>query len=56
MTEVRKQMNLERWDKTTQLIKMGEANTRYRDIFYPNGVIEWEIASCGWIFTIQMIL
>lgn len=28
MTEVHKEMNLERWDKTTQLVKMGEANLK----------------------------
>jgi len=35
MTEVRKQMTLERWNKNTQLIKMGEANIKgwLRDIF-----------------------
>lgn len=35
MTEVHKQMNLESWDKNTQLVKMGEANIKgwHRDVF-----------------------
>ena len=35
MTEVHKQMNFERWDKNTWLVKMGEASIKgwHRDVF-----------------------